>query len=328
MLFEKIGWGSLPAWRNHWLPQFFELGFGPEELDAGGEGRPFRGSKASLLVVGCLTGWLMVFAAGLPMAQAQALPAPAEWSITLPFELLDSGHMAIYVKLNQQGPFRVIFDTGAPSVMFSGNAAKAAGAIRARARSGLLGGYGQGRLDSVQLGDLILYDVGAEFRDHPTVQTLGEAQGGLEGLVGFPLLNPARMTIDYSDRTIRYSPRLDGRKAAEGAAQEAMRAMLSRRGNERDEIIAPAAYWGMEIRKSDDPTLLAVEVLRVFADSPAAGAGLLSGDRILEMNRRWTETGADFYRAASLIPPGGKAELQVLRGEERLQLQLQPRIGL
>lgn len=308
-----------------WLSIFFLATVPPKKTGVGSAARRLPGIRGWILAVGW---WLIGFPPAVACSQDQPARPVAEWSITLPFELLDSGHMAIYLKLNQQGPFRVIFDTGAPSVMFSGNAAKAAGAIRKRARGGLIGGYGQGRLDSVQVGDLILHDVGAEFRDHPTVQTLGEAQGGLEGLVGFPLFNPARMTIDYSDRTIRYSPRLDGRKASEGAAQEAMRAMLTRRGNEREEIIAPAAYWGMEIRKSDDPSLLAVEVLRVFADSPAAAAGLLPGDLILELNKRWTETGADFYRAASLIPPGGKAELQVRRGEQRLQLQLQPRVGL
>src|SRR5207245_1874658 len=51
----------------------------------------------------------------LPLrADAPALEKAADKPVTVPFELLKTGHMAIMVKINGKGPYKVIFDTGAP----------------------------------------------------------------------------------------------------------------------------------------------------------------------------------------------------------------------
>ena len=55
-----------------------------------------------------------------------AAPAPEKTTV-VPFELLRSGHMAVQVKVNGQGPYRLIFDTGAPVTLLNNKIARAAG---------------------------------------------------------------------------------------------------------------------------------------------------------------------------------------------------------
>ena len=39
--------------------------------------------------------------------------------VSVPFELLKSGHMAVQVKVNGKGPYWLIFDTGAPTSLLN-----------------------------------------------------------------------------------------------------------------------------------------------------------------------------------------------------------------
>src|ERR1700730_7264171 len=47
--------------------------------------------------------------------------------VKVPFELLLTKHMVISIKVNGKGPFKVIFDTGAPVVLLSNKIGKKAG---------------------------------------------------------------------------------------------------------------------------------------------------------------------------------------------------------
>src|SRR5205807_2279312 len=47
--------------------------------------------------------------------------------IKVPFELLKSQHMVVKVKVNGAGPYRLIFDTGAPVTLINNKIAKAGG---------------------------------------------------------------------------------------------------------------------------------------------------------------------------------------------------------
>ena len=50
--------------------------------------------------------------------------------VVVPFELLKSRHMAVQVKINGKGPYRLIFDTGAPTNLINNKLAKEAGVIK------------------------------------------------------------------------------------------------------------------------------------------------------------------------------------------------------
>src|SRR5436309_12408120 len=65
---------------------------------------------------------------------AIALPARAEAPnskpVVVPFETLPSGHMAVMVKVNGKGTYKLIFDTGAPITLMNNMIAKEAGLLK------------------------------------------------------------------------------------------------------------------------------------------------------------------------------------------------------
>ena len=56
------------------------------------------------------------------VAFAWARPEAKGPAITVPFELLPSNHMVLNAKINGKGPFRLVFDVGAPVTLLSNKA--------------------------------------------------------------------------------------------------------------------------------------------------------------------------------------------------------------
>src|SRR5437762_1066282 len=72
----------------------------------------------------------------------------------VPFTMLPSNHMVVEAKLNGKGPFRFIFDLGAPVTLVSNRAAEASGAIDKNApKSFLMGTRGEGKVKKLEMGD-------------------------------------------------------------------------------------------------------------------------------------------------------------------------------
>ena len=67
---------------------------------------------------------LLIFVLGAPALRADDKDAAPS---KVPFEMLKSQHMAVQVKINGKGPYRLIFDTGAPVTLLSNKVAKEAG---------------------------------------------------------------------------------------------------------------------------------------------------------------------------------------------------------
>src|SRR4051794_31555486 len=58
-------------------------------------------------------------------------PAPTDLTKgVVPFEILKTGHMTVQVKVNGKGPYRLIFDTGAPINLLNNKIAKEAGLLK------------------------------------------------------------------------------------------------------------------------------------------------------------------------------------------------------
>ena len=53
----------------------------------------------------------------------------------VPFEILKTGHMTVKVKVNGKGPYRLIFDTGAPINLLNNKIAEEAGLLKGMRRS-------------------------------------------------------------------------------------------------------------------------------------------------------------------------------------------------
>src|SRR5262249_36645882 len=143
--------------------------------------------------------------------------------VVVPFELLVSKHMAVKIKVNGKGPYRVIFDTGAPITVLSNKVAKEAGLP---AGKGLFGPGAPVELSELQDVELKAEEVSAVVMDHPTVQAMAQVLGPIEGIVGFPFFARYRVVLDYQARTMTFTPSgfdpPDVIKAMEAALESAM----------------------------------------------------------------------------------------------------------
>src|SRR5438105_14513383 len=69
---------------------------------------------------------MLALALGMP-GLARADEAAEKKPVTVPFGLLKTQHMTVQVKINGKGPYRLIFDTGAPVTLINNKVAKEAG---------------------------------------------------------------------------------------------------------------------------------------------------------------------------------------------------------
>ena len=65
-----------------------------------------------------------------------------------------------------------------------------------------------------------------------------------------------------------------------------------------------------------------------MAGTPAAKAGFKTGDRLLTLDGRWTDTVADLYLASSLIALERPIVARISRDGKKMELKLTVRPGL
>lgn len=247
--------------------------------------------------------------------------------IVIPFELLRSRHMAVQVKVNGSGPYRLVFDTGAPMNLVSNKLAREAGLLKKGERPllPLFGVGGPKTIQTLEVGAVKLHDVPAIVMDHPTVGAMAKVLGPIEGIIGFPFFARYKTTVDYQKRELTLVPNgYEPKDAMQGLMEKLMNPP---KGKPEPRILAPAALWGFQVDKANDDTEDGVTITRVLPDSPADQAGLRPGDRLLTLDDRWTDSVADTYAAAEAIKPGQKVVLVVLRKGQRLELTVTPRPG-
>src|SRR5262245_8607479 len=86
----------------------------------------------------------------------------------VPFELIKTQHMVVSIKVNGKGPYRLVFDTGAPDSLVSNKVAKEAGLVGKGGGLPIFGSRGAVKIKELELGDLKATDVSAMVLDHPT----------------------------------------------------------------------------------------------------------------------------------------------------------------
>lgn len=264
-------------------------------------------------------------------AQAEVKKEPAKQEpakkIVVPFELLKTQHMVINVKVNGKGPYRLIFDTGAPDSIVSNKIYKDAGLV---AKGGglipIFGSRGQTKMKEIEIGDLKASNVSAMVMDHPTIGAISAFVGPIDGIIGFTFYARYTMSIDYEKKLMTF----ELGKYEPGDVMDAMMKRFSLPKSVRDtpKVLAPAGLLGIRVEKAKDDEADGVTVKDVMADSAAAVAGFKTGDRLLTLDGRWTDTVNDCYIAASMLRPGTATNAQVLRDGKKLQLKVTVRAGL
>jgi hypothetical protein len=248
--------------------------------------------------------------------------------VVVPFEVLKTKHMAVKIKVNGKGPYRVIFDTGAPMTVLSGKLAKEAGLLgdAPKPAISLFGTGGPAKVKSLEVGDLKAEDVPVVVMDHPTVGALAMLVGGsLDGIVGYPFFARYKMTIDYKDEKLTFVP--SGYEPPD-VLQIMMASVMGGGPRDKVKVLAPAAQWGFAAGKEKEDDEPGVTVKEVMPGGAAEKAGLKAGDRVLTLDGRWTDTLPDLYAAAGYVKAGTAVKVVVKRDGKEVTLTVKPASGL
>jgi PDZ domain/Aspartyl protease len=248
--------------------------------------------------------------------------------VTVPFELFKTKHIAIMVKINGKGPYRMIFDTGAPISLVSNKVANENKLVDKNAPQPLFnpfGAQGEAKIKSLEVGDLKIENTSAMVMDHPAVEAMSKAFGPVEGIVGFPVFARFKMTLDYQALTMTFAP---GDYDPPDTMKALTATIMAMGNNQGPKILSPAGQWGMVLAKAASDKEPGVTVKEVLPDGAAASAGLQAGDRLLTLDDRWTDSLADAYLAAGFVKPGTSVKVVVKRNGKEVELNVKPAPGL
>ena len=245
----------------------------------------------------------------------------------VPFDTLKSRHMVVEVFVNDKGPFRLIFDTGAPTSLVSQRLAREAGVIDPKKKSlgSLFGNLGAQKLKSVKIGGLKLTNVDAMVMDHPIVELIASALNQrIDGIIGFNVFARYQLAIDYQAKLVSFTP---GTFVPVDMMQAMMTMMFpSLNDLERIPVLRPKGLFGVRVEKASGDDA-GVVVREVYTSGPAEKAGIKVGDRLLTVDGRWTDFVNDCYEAARELRPGRDAEVQILRDGKKQTLKVRIAAG-
>jgi len=264
------------------------------------------------------------------MAAMVAIPARADEAkseskpITVPFVLMPTGHFLVSVKLNDKGPYKLIFDTGAPTMLLNNRVAKDAG-LKAFGGLGFpFGNMGQATIKTLDVGGAKADKVTAIVMDHPTVKTFSDffkdKHGPIDGIVGFPFFARFKMTVDYQAKELTFVP---SSYKPQDVMESLMQSLMS-----QPRVVGAAGQWGFIVGKDSDDEAAGVDVRKVLPGSAADQAGIKAGDRLLTIDGRWTDSVGDTHHAAGFVKPGKQVAVVVKRDGKEVTVQVTPKNGL
>ena len=221
--------------------------------------------------------------------QKKVEPKKAEPGM-VPFQLTNTHHTLVRVKINGKGPFNFVVDTGCPVFLIAEPVA---------AKVGLKTAKGWVTLDKLELeGGLELTKVPARVETPFQIEgmnAMGLPGIELHGLMGYTVLAKYKMEFDFTKRQMVWTP----------VKAEPLPPVL--RG-----------FFGFEMEEKNS----AVYVAKVLGDSPAAKAGLMKGDRILSIEAKEVSTISELQERTSKFTPGKTATFGIERGKEKLELKI------
>jgi hypothetical protein len=267
-----------------------------------------------------------------PPSQPRTLsPSMAKSDTTIvksvvPFEMLPTNHMLVEARINDKGPYYLIFDLGAPITLLSNRVSRSTGVLKPGApRSFLFGMQGEAEVSKLQVGGLKVTKLPVIVLDHPVLAALEEMTGRqIDGLMGFTFFARYKTTIDYHAHQMTFTP-------IDYQVRDLMKELPDRLMGPkvvRRRVLAPSGLWGFRL---GEPTggldSLGVPIIEVYPGSAAARAGLRPGDVLITLDGRWTTSIVDVFHTAAEIEPGHEAAVVIHRDGKDQVLTIRPSDG-
>jgi membrane-associated protease RseP (regulator of RpoE activity) len=254
----------------------------------------------------------------------------------VPYRYTESSHIVVRAKINGEGPFNFLLDSGAPCVWISPNVAQYLGISVPQ------NGWVQIRSFQVEGGPTIQ---NLEVRFAPMMQVDGMNKRGIPGLrldgaIGYHVMARFRIEIDLTRPYLTWT-KLDfnppvnfgtnPRPVAVTVQPPAQFVAPQRRnpnaalGDLRDKPFPPApGLLGVEF----DPDVPPLKISAVLKGSPAEKAGLKAGDVLLEFSSRPVQFPEDVARLSGAVAAGSTVALKIQRGNQTLNITVTAAAGL
>lgn len=235
---------------------------------------------------------LLLFLPGVPASAV----LPEQTVYHIPYRVTATNHLLLRAKLNGQGPYNFILDTGAPALFIPTDVARKLG-IQADA-----GKWGTVRRLEIE-GGAVIENIKARVEDPFQMQSMNQmalAGTHIDGVIGYNVLARFRIEIDLTQPTLMWtplswmppSPAIIMPKQKQSIAKptqnlkqmQDLAKMASSMFARKPQEVVLRGFIGIEIEDaggSED----GVKVQTVLPKSPAATGGLLAGDIIREIKR-------------------------------------------
>jgi hypothetical protein len=240
--------------------------------------------------------------------------------------MLTTNHMLVQARLNDKGPYRLIFDLGAPITLLSNRVSEASGVVKLDApRSFLFGMRGEAEVAKLQVGELTATKLPVIVLDHPVLKALEEVSGRrIDGLMGFTFFARYKTMIDYHSHQMTFEPidyqirdllkelpdRLLGPKVAQ------------------HRVLVPSGVWGLRLGEPiGGLESRGVPIVKVHDNSPAERAGFKPGDVLITVDGRWTTSIADVFHAAAAVALDRQVAVVIDRKGQELTIRITPADG-
>jgi hypothetical protein len=281
---------------------------------------------------------------GLLAALVSLAPAPAPagekgkdpqigQTFRVPYRLTLTNHYLVRVRINGQGPFNFLVDTGAPALFIGTEAARQIG----------LEPDPKAFWTPVERFDIeggaVLRNIKARVEDPFQLEgmnALGLPGATIDGILGFTVLARFRMEFDPTrDRMnwtrLNYDPKepfvprdaADRQPPAGVQAMNllgpAMKLMAVFVGKQPEDVLHPQGLLGLELAeaKSGD-----VRVEKVLPGTPAESAGVKPGDLLVGLHDRSVDDLTAAHAAIARVRPGDKVTLTLKRDGQTLERTL------
>jgi hypothetical protein len=245
-----------------------------------------------------------------------------ETSFQVPFSQTETKHILVRARINGKGPYNFIVDTGAPALFVSTAICK-----KLNIEAGK-DGWGTFERFEVEGGAVIDKAQGkiADPFQLEGMNRMGLAGTELHGVIGYNILARYKIELDFTKDKMKWTrlkldpglpEGLEGKAPGGVEAMAGLAKLLSAlMGKQATRETKPRGFLGIELAGKEE----SVSIAAVLKASPAAEAGLETGDRVTHFQDQEVKTEADMLRLAGGLSAGDAVRMTVLRGKESRQV--------